>query len=75
MLTVNTAKLRKQVMIRARNILYQKAKLSGSKNVHNRFVTLKHSIQKDLQISYWRYVNNQKMKMVNNSHKRVSSPT
>ena len=51
-----TTKLRRQ--IRTRNRLYQKAKLSGSKDVFNRFVTLKHSIQKDLRASYWRYINN-----------------
>ena len=51
-----TAKLRKQ--IRTRNRLYQKAKLSGSKSIHDRFVTLKHSKQKDPQASNWRYVNN-----------------
>ena len=51
-----TTKLRRQ--IRTRNRLYQKAKLSGSKDAFNRFVTLKHSIQKDLRASYWRYINN-----------------
>ena len=51
-----TAKLRKQ--IRTRHRLYQKAKLWGSKSIHDRFVTLKHSKQKDPQASNWRYVNN-----------------
>ena len=51
-----TTKLRRQ--IRTRNRLYQKAKLSGSKDIFNRFVTLKHSIQKDLWASYWRYISN-----------------
>ena len=46
------------MQIRTRNRLYQKAKLSGSKIIHDRFVTLKHSIQKELWESYWRYVNN-----------------
>ena len=35
-----TVKLRKQ--IRTRNRLYNKAKLLGSKNIPDRFVTLKH---------------------------------
>ena len=51
-----TTKLRRQ--IRTRNRLYRKAKLSGSKDAFNRFVTLKHSIQKDLLASYWRYIKN-----------------
>ena len=51
-----TTNLRRQ--IRTRNTLYQKAKLSGYKDALNRFVTLKHSIQKDLRASYWRYINN-----------------
>ena len=43
--------LRRQ--IRKRNILYHRAKCSGSTDLHNKFLELKHSIQRNLRKSYF----------------------
>ena len=49
-----TTELRRQ--IRRRNILYRRAKHSGSTDIYNKFLDLKHSIQRDLRKSYWQYI-------------------
>ena len=43
--------------IRRRNILYRRAKRLGSTDTYNKFLYLKHSIQRDLRKSYWQYIN------------------
>ena len=50
-----TTQLRRQ--IRRRNILYCRAKHLGSTDIYNKFLDLKHSIQRDLRKSYWQYIN------------------
>ena len=50
-----TTQLRRQ--IRRKNILYRRAKHLGSTDIYNKFLDLKHSIQRDLRKSYWQYIN------------------
>ena len=40
-----------------RNKLYRQAKQTGSVDTYNRFLDLKHSIQRDMRKSYWQYIN------------------
>ena len=44
--------------IRHKNKLYQQYKRLGGTYYYNRFLTLKHSIQKDMRKSYWSYIDN-----------------
>jgi len=44
--------------IKKRNKLYRQAKQLNSPELHNKFLDLKHSIQRDLRISHQKYLNN-----------------
>ena len=44
--------------IRSKKKLYQKYKCSGSIAIYDKFIQVKHSVQKELRISYQNYINN-----------------
>ena len=44
--------------IRSKKKLYQKYKRSGSIAIYDKFIQVKHSVQKELRISYQTYINN-----------------
>jgi len=65
--------LRRQ--IKKRNTLYHQAKRVNSPELHNKFLDLKHSIQRDLRVSHQKYLNNILLTIISIVSRRSSSPT